>query len=92
MTLFTNIFEFFTEVIIKTFVQAFEALYNFLSFRIPIDGIINVVIKIITFFGGEAPKWLLQLQSEGLSILTIGGTAITLVLIAVVIKKLIPAA
>ena len=84
-----NVWSFIT-TIINVLVQGAQSLWDILFYNINLGGIVEPIIGIIEFFGGEPPEWLLTIQTQGLNIITLGGISLGIILIVVIVKKIIP--
>lgn len=90
--MFTNIFDFILNTVLINIFKTFEALWGFLTYKIPLKGIVNFFIKIWDFFSKDSvPEFLRELAESDITILTlIGGGSIIIILILVIWKKIIP--
>lgn len=80
----------FIKNIMETLVNAGESVIKVLNYQIKLDGLANVITKIIKFFGGEVPQSIINLSTYSISLLTIGGVLLGSILIIIIIKKIIP--
>jgi len=90
--MFTNIFDFILNTVLVNVFKTFEALWDFLSYKIPLRGIVNFFIKIWDFFSKDSvPEFLKELAETDITVLTlVGGGSIIIILILVIWKKIIP--
>lgn len=90
--MFTNVFDFLINTVLVNVFKTLEALWGFLSYKIPLKGIVNFFIKIWDFFSKDGvPEILQELANSDISILTlVGGSALVIVLILVIWKKIVP--
>lgn len=65
-----------------------RAVWNILSYNIPVAGLLRVVGSIVNFFGGEID--LSMFDGATISVMTIAGVALGIIVIIVIIKKIIP--
>ena len=87
-----NIFDFLITILIPTLTNAVEGLNKFLFYRIPLKGLMQFFINVWEFFGSEnVPDIFYELISSDFTVLSLlGGSAIIIVLILVIVKKIIP--
>lgn len=88
----TNIFDFILNTVLGNVFKTFEALWDFLTYKIPLRGIVNFFIKIWDFFSKDSvPEFLRELAETDITVLTlVGGGSIIIILILVIWKKIIP--
>lgn len=82
-----NIIDFFFDVI-DIIIKGANSLWNILNYNIPISNLLVIVGKIVNFFGGTID--LSQFENATISVMTIAGVSLGIIIIIVIIKKIIP--
>ena len=65
-----------------------RSVYNILSYQIPLGGFFSFLASFLNFFGADID--LSQFDSLSVSVMTVAGALLGVIVIIIIIKKIIP--